>query len=79
MGLPLEQFPDWPVGMTREVALAFTGVAETQLEEWIKLGVVRFRRRGPHGAAIAQREELAAALKSLFGEGGDGVDGPIEL
>jgi len=79
MGLPLEQFPDWPVGMTREVALAFTGVAEAQLEEWIKGGVVKFRRRGPHGAAVAQREELAAAFKSLFDDGNDSTDGPIEF
>jgi len=28
MGLALEQLPDWPAGMTRDVALAYTGVAD---------------------------------------------------
>jgi len=30
MGLALERLPDWPVAMTREMALAYTGVADAQ-------------------------------------------------
>lgn len=72
MGLPLERFPDWPAAMTREVALAYSGVGESQLAEWERSGLVQFRRRGPHGALIARRDALDAALRALFGEGPEG-------
>jgi hypothetical protein len=32
--LALHKLPDWPAAMPRDVALAYTGVAETQLREW---------------------------------------------
>ncbi|OWK34080.1 hypothetical protein [Sphingomonas dokdonensis] len=77
MGLALARLPDWPAGMNRETALAYTGVAEGQLREWERRGLVRFRQRGPRGAAIAARADLDAALATLFG-GADGDD-PIEF
>ncbi len=46
MGLALERLPDWPVAMNRELALAYTGVAEAQLREWDRRGTVRFCMRG---------------------------------
>lgn len=66
MGMALHQFPDWPAGMNRETALAYTGVAEAQLREWETAGRVRFRARGPRGEKIAPRIDLDAALRSLF-------------
>jgi len=58
--------PDWPAGMTRDLALAYTGVAETQLREWERCGLVQFCPRGPRGAAITTRTSLNAALSTLF-------------
>lgn len=77
MGLALERLPDWPVAMNRELALAYTGVAEAQLREWERRGTVRFCMRGPHGAAIAARSSLDAAVQSLFAAAAD--DGAIEF
>ncbi|QNE31176.1 hypothetical protein F1C10_03965 [Sphingomonas sp. NBWT7] len=77
MGLALSRLPDWPAGMNREMALAYTGVADGQLREWERRGVVRFRQRGPRGAAIAPRADLDKALATLFGAA-DGDD-PIEF
>ncbi|WP_066767931.1 hypothetical protein [Sphingobium sp. CCH11-B1] len=75
MGLALEKLPDWPAGMTRDLALAYTGVSADQMKEWERVGKVRFRTRGPRGAAIALRSELDAALADLFGrEGKGGID-----
>lgn len=78
MGLALERLPDWPVAMTREIALAYTGVADAQLREWESRGMVRFRHRGPRGAAIAPRTDLDAALEVLFGAAA-GAEEPIEF
>jgi hypothetical protein len=75
--LALHKLPDWPAAMPRDVALAYTGVAETQLREWERRGLVRFRARGPHGAAIAPRIDLDAALLTLFDAAAD--DGGIEF
>jgi hypothetical protein len=77
MGLALERMPDWPVAMTREMALAYTGVADAQLREWERRGTVRFCMRGPRGAAIAARSSLDAAVQSLFAAAAD--DGAIEF
>ena len=66
MGLALAQFPNWPAGMNRETALAYTGVAEAQLRAWERAGKVNFRARGPHGAMLALRTDLDAALTDLF-------------
>lgn len=75
MGLALEKLPDWPAGMSRDLALAYTGVSVDQMKEWERVGKVRFRMRGPRGAAIALRSELDAALADLFGrEGKSGID-----
>jgi hypothetical protein len=78
MGLALSRLPDWPAGMNRDVALAYTGVAEAQMREWESRGIVRFRQRGPRGAAIAPRADLDAALEQLFGSVA-GADDPIEF
>ncbi|WBQ17514.1 hypothetical protein [Sphingobium yanoikuyae] len=67
MGLALEKLPDWPAGMNREMALAYTGVSGDQLDEWRRTGVVRFRPRGPRGQMLALRADLDAALAILFG------------
>lgn len=64
--LAIRDLPDWPAGMTRETALAYTGVAEAQLRAWEKAGKVSFRARGPRGAQLALRSDLDAALAHLF-------------
>jgi hypothetical protein len=78
MGMAMEKLPHWPAAMNRDLALAYTGVADAQMREWESRGQVRFRLRGPHGAAIAPRADLDAALDTLFGSAG-GVDDPIEF
>ncbi len=64
--LALRDLPDWPAAMNREVALAYTGVAEAQLRAWEKTGRVAFRSRGPRGGMLALRSDLDAALSHLF-------------
>lgn len=66
MGLALERLPDWPAAMNREVALAYTGVAEAQMRAWEKSAKVNFRARGPRGAMLALRSDLDAALAAMF-------------
>lgn len=66
MGLPLEKLPDWPAAMNRAAALAYSGVAETQLNEWARRGLVRFQPRGPNGQMLCRRVDLDAALEQLF-------------
>ena len=66
MGLALEKFPDWPAAMNREMALAYTGVAEAQLRAWERARKVSFRPRGPNGQMVALRTSLDAALAELF-------------
>ena len=58
--------PDWPAAMSRELALAYTGVAQSQLREWERSGSVVFIPRGPRGAKIALRTALDSALAGLF-------------
>lgn len=58
--------PDWPAAMSRELALAYTGVAQAQLREWERSGSVVFIPRGPRGAKIALRSALDSALATLF-------------
>jgi hypothetical protein len=62
----LQQLPDWPAAMPRDLALAYTGVADAQMKEWELRGLVRFRPRGPRGVAIASRASLDVALQALF-------------
>ena len=69
--LAIERLPDWPAGMNRALALAYTGVAEVQLRAWERAGKVNFRARGPNGAMLALRSDLDAALADLFAAGGD--------
>ncbi len=76
MGLALEKLPDWPAGMTRDLALVYTGVSSEQLKEWERIGRVRFRARGPRGQAIAWKMDLDAAMADLFGSE---AKGGIEL
>ena len=77
MGMALEKLPHWPAAMSRDLALAYTGVAEAQMREWESRGMVRFQSRGPRGALIAPRADLDAALEHLFGA--RGVTDPIEF
>lgn len=70
--------PAWPAAMSRELALSYTGVAETQLREWERRGLVRFRARGPRGQAIAPKGDLDAALSALF-DSQAANDDPIEF
>jgi hypothetical protein len=72
MGLALEKLPDWPAGMNRDLALAYTGVSTDQMREWERVAKVRFRPRGPRGAMLALRSDLDAALADLFGTEGKG-------
>lgn len=76
--LAIERMPNWPAAMSRDLALAYTGVAEAQLREWERRGLVRFRQRGPRGASIAARSDLDAALATLFGAAAANDD-PIEF
>lgn len=62
----LAHYPDWPAAMSRDLALAYTGVAEVQLRAWERGGKVNFRARGPRGAMLALRSDLDTALNELF-------------
>ncbi|MBH1992479.1 MAG: hypothetical protein I8H86_06290 [Sphingomonadaceae bacterium] len=72
MGLALEKLPDWPAGMTHDLAMTYTGVSGDQMKEWERTGRVRFRARGPRGQRIAWKIDLDAALADLFGAEGKG-------
>jgi len=58
--------PNWPAAMSRELALAYTGVAQSQLRQWERSGSVIFIPCGPRGAKIALRSALDSALATLF-------------
>ena len=62
----IAQYPDWPAAMSRDLALAYTGVAEAQLRAWERGGRVNFRARGPRGAMLALRSDLDSALAEMF-------------
>ena len=64
--IALAHYPNWPAAMSRDLALAYTGVAEVQLRAWERGGKVNFRARGPRGGMLALRTDLDAALKELF-------------
>lgn len=66
--LALRDLPDWPAAMPRDMALAYTQVAEAQLRAWERAGRVHFRARGPRGGALALRSELDTALAEMFSE-----------
>ncbi|ARR55362.1 hypothetical protein HY78_18910 [Rhizorhabdus wittichii DC-6] len=71
MGLPIEKLPDWPDGLDHDEALAFTGVAETELKAWVRLRKVRTSTRGPNGRRLYYRPDLKAALEEMFTAGSD--------
>ena len=75
MGLPAVQYPAWPAAMNRDYALAYTGVSEVQLNEWVRAGRVKFRPRGPRGQMLALKIDLDQALMSLFGGSAGEDDG----
>lgn len=75
--LAIRDLPDWPAAMTRPEALSYTRMAEAQLREWERRGLVRFRHKGANGAAVALRADLDAALRTLFESAAD--DEPIEF
>ncbi len=58
--------PDWPAAMSRELALAYTGVAQCQLCEWERSGAIIFLPIGPRGQKIALRSALDCALDAMF-------------
>lgn len=64
--LAVQDWPSWPAAMSRDVALAYTGVAEAQLRAWERSGKVNFRARGPRGAMLALRSDLDVALADMF-------------
>jgi hypothetical protein len=64
--IAIASMPDWPAAMSRDIALAYTGVAEVQLRAWERSGKVNFRPRGPRGAMLALRSDLYAALTELL-------------
>jgi hypothetical protein len=70
MGI-FERLPDWPAAMDRSNALVFTGVAETVLRQYERLGVIRFKPVGPHGAKVARKEDLQRMLNCIFELGDD--------
>lgn len=74
--LPIEKWPHWPIGMSREVALAYSGLAESELRKLERAGKIRFMMIGPRGAAVALKDDITRAVHELFAEDDDG---PIEL
>lgn len=72
--LALRDLPDWPAAMPRDMALAYTQVAEAQLRAWERAGRVHFRPRGPRGGALALRSELDTALADMFSESAEDMD-----
>ena len=71
--------PFWPAAMGREMALSYTGVGETQLREWERRGLIRFRPRGPRGAMITERTQLDEALRDLFRSAGGEVSEDLDF
>lgn len=69
MGLPIENLPDFPASMNREWALAYTGVAEATLQEYERLGIVKFRPVGPRGSMVARKVDLQRMLDFIFERG----------
>lgn len=75
MATALKDLPDWPAGLTRDEALAFTRVNEAQMRAWERAGKVRFRAVGPNGAKIARADDLKAAFDELFAtDAGEDMD-----
>lgn len=66
--------PDWPAAMSRELALAYTGVAAAQLRQWERDGTVTFLARGPRGRKIVLRSNLDVALSTLWSSPGANDD-----
>ena len=66
--------PSWPAAMSRDLALAYTGVAAVQLRDWERRGAVRFLARGPRGTKIALRSDLDSALSALFRTAAEDLD-----
>ena len=64
--LAIASMPDWPAAMSRDIALACTGVAEAQPRAWERSGKVNFRGRSPRGAMLALRSDLDSALTEMF-------------
>lgn len=58
--------PFAPIGMNRQMALAYTGVSDEQMRRWQRDGGVRFLARGPRGQLITTRAMLDAAVLALF-------------
>lgn len=79
MGM-LEKLPDWPASMDRASALKYTGVGETVLETYERLGIVTFKPVGPRGCKVARKADLQRMLDYIF-ERGDGlpVDESMDL
>lgn len=65
----LAGLPNWPAGMSVEVALAYTGVSQAQLRIWQRDGSVQFLPIGPKGKLIAPRWCLDEALQRMFATG----------
>ncbi len=66
--------PFWPAAMTRAMSLTYTSVSESQMRQWEREGIVRFRARGPNGSMITERAQLDEALRRLFGEVAEDMD-----
>ncbi|MBV9843223.1 MAG: hypothetical protein JOY99_17095 [Sphingomonadaceae bacterium] len=79
MGMPAEKLPDWPAAMSRELALAYTGVGEAKMREWMRRGLVKFRACGPRGEMIAQRVDLDVALRDLFSSPTTGLEEDMDF
>lgn len=69
MGVPLQNLPEFPASMNREWALAYTGVAEATLQQYERLGIVRFRPVGPRGSMVARKSDLQRMLDFIFDRG----------
>lgn len=78
MELASSELPDWPIGMNREQALAYTGVSAGQMRRWQQSDQVRFLPVGPRGSLITSRRMLDEAVRQIFRYSDDWGD-PIEF
>ncbi len=69
MSIPLGTLPDFPEAMNRELAIAYTGISDSIIREYERLGIVRFKPVGPRGAMVARKADLQRMLEFIFERG----------
>lgn len=69
MGLHLRDLPDWPACLDASEAVAYTGVAASEITRATRMGQLSFRAVGPRGRKVVPRHQLDTFLASLFTDG----------